>query len=246
MEHHFNVEEAQKYGIECAILYYNIRFWINKNKANKKHFYNDRYWTYNSSKAFSELFPYMSSSQIARHLRKLESLGLIISDNFNPNPYDKTKWYSINENSIVQNEIIDDSEINNDCSILNDREFKNEQYFTDNKTDNKQTDNKAYILQKSNFKKWNLTDFENEIKLHLAAVNLSKDDIISFYDYWREMTPSGKMKFQLEKSWQTDLRLKTWERNKSKFSKTTNKTEEIKDKMNDAFNDVFMDLVNKM
>ena len=69
----------------------------------------------------------------------------------------------------------------------------------------------------TNFKKFTLEDFRNEISKHKTSVNLNQEDLKSFYDYWRELTPSGKMKFQIEKSWQTDLRLKNWERNKSKF-----------------------------
>lgn len=50
--HSFNPLLAKEVGIECAILLYNIEFWIEKNKANNKHFYEGRYWTYNSTKAF--------------------------------------------------------------------------------------------------------------------------------------------------------------------------------------------------
>ena len=55
MKHSFDVELAKEYGILEAILIQNIYFWIEKNKANKKHFYDGRYWTYNSKKAFSEM-----------------------------------------------------------------------------------------------------------------------------------------------------------------------------------------------
>jgi hypothetical protein len=33
-----------------------------------------------------------------------------------------------------------------------------------------------------------------------------------FYDYWREKSASGLMRFQLQKTWDTSLRLKTWQR----------------------------------
>lgn len=127
MTHHFEVEDAKKYGIECAVILNNIRFWIEKNKANKVHFYKERYWTYNSAKAFSELFPYLSSTQIARHLRKLEELGVIISDNFNAAGYDKTKWYSLENN--------DCTKMNKDCTKMNNGVFKNEQPIPDIKPD---------------------------------------------------------------------------------------------------------------
>jgi hypothetical protein len=96
MEHHFNVEDAKKYGVECAILLNNIRFWVAKNKANEKHFYDGKYWTYNSVKAFGELFPYWSKDQIRRYIDKLETAGEIVSGNYNQSHYDRTKWYSLN------------------------------------------------------------------------------------------------------------------------------------------------------
>jgi hypothetical protein len=95
------------------------------------------------------------------------------------------------------------------------------------------------------FKIWTLKDFEDEINLRRAAVNLQKQELLNFYDYWRELTPSGKMKFQLQKSWQTDLRLKSWERNLNNFSKPQSKKDEQKDKMDNAFNEVLNQILNK-
>ena len=103
MNHSFDVEEAKKYGVECAIILNNIRFWIEKNKANKKHFYDGLYWTYNSAKAFSELFPYFSEHQVRRFLNKLEQLGVIVCSNYNVSGYDKTKWYSVPVNTDFAN-----------------------------------------------------------------------------------------------------------------------------------------------
>jgi len=87
------------------------------------------------------------------------------------------------------------------------------------KDNDKESDsnNEKENIKEINFKKLTLEDFRNEISKHKTSVNLNQEDLKSFYDYWRELTPSGKMKFQIEKSWQTDLRLKNWERNKSKF-----------------------------
>lgn len=96
MNHSFDVEIAQQYGVDAAILIEHFRFWIAKNKANNRHFYDGRYWTYNSAKAFAELFPYWSPSQIVRIIKKLEDAGVLIAGNFNTSPYDRTKWYSLN------------------------------------------------------------------------------------------------------------------------------------------------------
>lgn len=97
MNHSFNIEDAKKYGVECAIILENLRFWIAKNKANNRHFYDGKYWTYNSVRALAELFPYWTINQIRRYIDKLQSLGVISCGNYNQSPYDMTKWFCVNE-----------------------------------------------------------------------------------------------------------------------------------------------------
>lgn len=97
MIHNFDTNIAEKYGINAAIILQNMYYWIEKNRANEKHFHDGYYWTYNSMKAFEELFPYMSNKQIRGALKKLEDDGIIIDGNYNNSPYDRTKWYAITE-----------------------------------------------------------------------------------------------------------------------------------------------------
>lgn len=95
MQHNFDVEIAKQFGILEAILLEHIYFWIEKNKANDKHYYNNEYWTYNSRKAFSEIFPYATERQIRTALEKLEKNEMIKTGNFNKVGFDKTLWYAI-------------------------------------------------------------------------------------------------------------------------------------------------------
>lgn len=105
MEHHFRVEDAIKYGVEKAVILYNLRFWLTKNKANRTHIEEKEgvqyYWTYNSARAFKELFPYLSEDTIQRRLKDLETEGVIISSIFNKKKYDRTKWYSTPEFAVL-------------------------------------------------------------------------------------------------------------------------------------------------
>ena len=105
MEHSFNIELAKKYGILEAILLKNIWFWIEKNRANEKNFYDGTYWTYNSTRAFNELFPYASESSIKRALKSLQEKGIIKTGNYNKSSYDRTLWYAFTDlgESIVSN-----------------------------------------------------------------------------------------------------------------------------------------------
>ena len=95
--HQFDPEIAKLVGVNAAVIYQNIVWWTQKNAANERHFYEGRYWTYNSVKAFESLFPYLTAKQIRSALLKLEDEGLIASGNFNQSAYDRTKWYSPSE-----------------------------------------------------------------------------------------------------------------------------------------------------
>lgn len=100
MIHSFNVELAKRYGILEAILIQNIYYWIEKNIANGKHYYDGRYWTYNSVKALSELFPYSSSDKIRRALDNLVKNNILLKGNYNKANFDKTLWYSFTDYAI--------------------------------------------------------------------------------------------------------------------------------------------------
>lgn len=95
--HYFDTHIAELYGINCAVLLQNIWHWVKKNEANEKNFYDGYYWTYNSTKAFKELFPYLSQRQIETALKKLRDEGIIITGNYNEMKYDRTLWYAITE-----------------------------------------------------------------------------------------------------------------------------------------------------
>ena len=110
MEHSFDVEIAKEYGINCAIILKHIYFWVQKNRANEKHFYDGRYWTYNSQKAFTEQFPYMSRQTVRTTLNKLKDCGLILTGNYNKSAYDKTMWFALADKAIsmVENPHVDE------------------------------------------------------------------------------------------------------------------------------------------
>ena len=97
MKYSFDPIIAKYYGVDGAIVIENLYFWIMKNKANDKNYFDGEYWTYNSVKAFEELFPFWSKRQIERILKNLENEGAIKTGNYNKLQYDRTKWYALNQ-----------------------------------------------------------------------------------------------------------------------------------------------------
>lgn len=100
MEHHFNIEVAKKYDVNMAIVLNHLAFWIIKNRANNKHYHDGRYWTYNSVKAFQEIFPYWTFDQIRHVLDKVKKCGLVLTGNYNTIQYDQTTWYAFTDEAL--------------------------------------------------------------------------------------------------------------------------------------------------
>lgn len=115
MNHSFDIRIAEKYGIQPAIILNHLYFWIEKNRANKQNFHDGYYWTYNSKKAFAELFPYMTERQIDYAIKKLIDGGLVITGNYNEIAYDRTLWYAITPRgyAILQNCEMEKTELSN-------------------------------------------------------------------------------------------------------------------------------------
>jgi hypothetical protein len=115
MIHTFDTEIAEQYGLLEAILINNIYYWIEKNRANEVNFYDGTYWTYNSTRAFHELFPYVSERQIKQALKHLREEGLLLTGNYNKSSYDRTLWYALSEYglSIVQKCPMEETEMSN-------------------------------------------------------------------------------------------------------------------------------------
>lgn len=92
--HCFDTKVATEFGLPEAILINHFQFWIAFNRAQRQNNRKGRTWTYHSVKALQELFPYMGVKQIRGALKRLEDQGVLLVDNFNQTPYDRTLWYA--------------------------------------------------------------------------------------------------------------------------------------------------------
>lgn len=115
MIHQFKITLAKEYGIEEAIFINNFHYWITENKANDRNFFDGRYWTYNSQRAYKDLFPYLNEGKIKRIINSLVEKGILMKGNYNANQYDRTNWYAFTDEglALVQNYYIDWSKTTN-------------------------------------------------------------------------------------------------------------------------------------
>lgn len=100
MTHSFDVDIAVEYGLTEAILLNNIAFWVKQNRLNENNYFNGLYWTYNSIKAFTGLFPYLSRETIKRALKHLKDEGLIVVGDFSGDRFKRTNYYSLTEKGL--------------------------------------------------------------------------------------------------------------------------------------------------
>lgn len=119
---------AKLLGISETIILNQIHYWLEK----KKNIIDGRSWVYNTYENWQEQICFLSVSTIKKAIKKMESMGIIIADNFNRAKVDKTKWYTINyevlgklyatENDKEKDEKISEDKIgsNNDqCTDIN-------------------------------------------------------------------------------------------------------------------------------
>ena len=101
MHHSFSTELAEQYGILEAVLLNHFQFWITHNAANDVHYHDGRYWTFNTVKAFADLFPYASAKQIRTALNRLIDAGVLMTGNYNKTTYDRTLWYAFTDEGLT-------------------------------------------------------------------------------------------------------------------------------------------------
>ena len=175
MNHSFNVEIATKYGILEAVILENINFWITKNKANNKNFYDGFYWTYNSITALSKLFPYASRATIFRALNNLEDAGLVIAGNYNERTSDKTKWYALTKAGELLLNGTESSITSETASFQNETaSFQNETAAFQNETTSFQNETASFQNE--------TTAFQNETTLPDINTDINTDNNLTVSD----------------------------------------------------------------
>lgn len=217
--HSFDKNIAKLTNVNCAIILQNIFYWVEKNKANNTHLHDGRYWTYNSMKAFEELFPYLNSRQIRYALETLEKEGLILTGNFN-DTCTRTLWYTVTDKAVeiitgkiteksfqpkddetvlsveVESEeivIIDDSLVEE-----NEEKLQNCQYEVTKLSNSNDKIVNTY-LQNCQYGMTKLSNHTNNKQHIYTTDNIEKeiykekedttDEVVSVFNYWNEKSP---------------------------------------------------------
>ena len=160
---------AKEIGLNEAIVLNQLHYWIEKNKRAGNNYYDGRYWVYNTYEDWQKQdFEYWSVKTIQRIFSKLESIGLVISGNYNKMPMDRTKWYTIDYDKLEKlAENIEKSTIRTNCpnakgqsDLSNNHRITTKNNSVNSSTELNDNDFDFEILQKAN----KLTDDETVIE----------------------------------------------------------------------------------
>lgn len=94
---------AVKIGLNEAIVLQQVHYWLvhNERSNSQYHYHDGRWWTYNSIREWQEKnFPFWTEKTIRSAFKSLEARGLILCGNFNRDNRDRTKWYTIDYDTL--------------------------------------------------------------------------------------------------------------------------------------------------
>lgn len=223
MTHSFNVEFAVKYGVYSSLIIGQIDYWCLKNQAKNKHLHNGRYWTFNSIKELSKMFPYLTERQVNYYIDKLKKEDLLLTANFNKNVLDKTTWYSLSNKAltILRNGKTDFTKSSNRFYGI----VKSTTLYTKSITNTKERNIKER-------KGPTLKEIESFIKERNSPVNAQR-----FYDYYSVNNWKDKNGVSVLSNWKQ--RVISWEKDEKRPSKEKVEFTESENKFYGERNGIF-------
>src|SRR5690606_6099606 len=100
--HSFDTGIAKELGVNCAIVYNHIVYWLRINAAKGQGIKEGVVWMYETQEQMAQFLEYLSINEVKKAVVKLLESGVLIKGNFNSNSFDKTNWYTVANQSIIQ------------------------------------------------------------------------------------------------------------------------------------------------
>jgi hypothetical protein len=94
---------ANRIGLDNAVVLQQINYWIrlHEQSDNERSFHEGRWWVFNTIEQWqAKQFTWWSVETVKRIIATLEKMGLVISDTFNNRAGDRTKWYTIDYDTV--------------------------------------------------------------------------------------------------------------------------------------------------
>ncbi|UYB50132.1 replication protein (plasmid) [Lysinibacillus capsici] len=135
---------AIQIGLNEAIIIQQVHYWLLLSKNERDGFK----WVYKKYEDWEEEFPFWSNSTIRRSIRNLEKEGLLISsDKYNKFGADKTKWYRINYQKLMNSPVGQNEQSQQSNRTVQDAVNLNDaitREYTENTTEKKNSRKQAF------------------------------------------------------------------------------------------------------
>lgn len=95
MKHAFNIEVAERVGVNAAVVFESLSFWVLQNETAGRNIRDGVAWTYGSVREIADGYSYLSEKQVRGALEKLQAAGLIRTATYNKLKYDRTTWRTL-------------------------------------------------------------------------------------------------------------------------------------------------------
>lgn len=101
-------------GVYEAMLVNQIQYWIDR-CMDEEHFKDGKYWIYQTYEGWRNQLPFLSLRTVKNLVKSLKSKGIIETSQFNKKNWDRTTWYTINQEKI--DEIVREYRECKDCTV---------------------------------------------------------------------------------------------------------------------------------
>ena len=94
----FNYSIAKELGINEAIIFNHIEYWLrinSKKSHNENNVIDGKIWMFESVSKMCEYLDFLSEKQVYTAIKNLVNAGYLIEGSFNKNKFDRSKWYTI-------------------------------------------------------------------------------------------------------------------------------------------------------
>lgn len=99
--HSFDTGIASQLGLNCAVIFNHIVYWLKINMHKGHNQINGKTWMYETASQMSDFFGYFTERQVRHAINSLVENNILIEGNFNKNKFDKTTWYALVDESIL-------------------------------------------------------------------------------------------------------------------------------------------------
>lgn len=100
--HSFDTGVANHLGVNAAIVLNHIMYWLRINKKKGENQNEGRTWTFETNKEIADYFGYLTEKQVRNAIDVLVENGLLIKGHFHKNHFNRTNWYAVHDESLIE------------------------------------------------------------------------------------------------------------------------------------------------